>query len=126
MHNTEYDACLCLAEALRRHIKFNWGNYVKPLNQAWLGLGTYDTYRNAVLYGYMEPVSPDQNIKYDQWWRLTPRGIDFIEKILSKGYTYDDNHVLTISGPNAITSFAKEFAAHKEQNNAANGTANCH
>lgn len=78
-----------LREALRRHICFNLADLRKPLTEAWLGLGSYSTYKPAIKAGLMTYVH-EPHPGHTQWWKLTELGARIVRAWLDSGLTHED------------------------------------
>lgn len=78
-----------LCEALRRQTRFNMRDRKYPLAFAWLGLGTYTTYKPAIDAGLMTYVHKP-NPGHAQWWKLTEAGERIVQKWLDSGFTHVD------------------------------------
>lgn len=67
-------ALWCLSEAVRRYKNFAVRDG-KSIEEAWLGLGTPSTYRDAIKVGVMAPACGRNTPRVLNWYKLTPLGI---------------------------------------------------
>lgn len=73
-----------LLEATRRYLAFQDENFLKPLHQAWTGLGTVTTYRSVHKAGLMT-IATKPNPGYMTWWKLTSKGAAIVRRWLNDG-----------------------------------------
>jgi hypothetical protein len=62
-----------MVEAYRRYNKFHIG---KPMDTAWLGLGSPHEYKSKYFKCVGNPTPRVQN-----WWTLTPEGVEVLKKM---------------------------------------------
>lgn len=86
----------CLIYAGVRWLKFGptgHGNVSGGLSltTAWLGLGKYRYYRDAIEYNLMAPVN-NQLLPRDNeeaWFKLTPTGVEYVTELIKDKYIID-------------------------------------
>ena len=85
LRNSEYGV---LVEALRRRSRFFGNPSGGPsIIEQWTGLGSANTYRQAVEAGYMI-CAADLNLGYDTWWKLTEKGARIISFWIGQGWNH--------------------------------------
>lgn len=65
----------CFEEARRRFESFAMRDH-KPLDKAWLGLGSPTQYKPAVKAGFMRPLNERETPRALNWYLLTPAGVE--------------------------------------------------
>jgi hypothetical protein len=83
-----------LLEALRRWLFTPGQPHLgsERLDEAWLGLGTYTVYKQAIEAGLMTYVHKP-NPGYIQWWRLTPKGAAIVQGWIDAGVMVENYEV---------------------------------
>ena len=85
-----------LVEALRRWVAFQRRR--RSLERAWLGLGTYTTYKPALEGGLMD-YATSPNPGHITWWKLTPLGIAILKTWIAKGYSDYRGYTVPVQPP---------------------------
>ena len=75
-----------LFEAVRRYTRFGKG---KSLLTVWVGLGSATAYKSLLNAGLVEFVSGEHK-GYTTWFKLTPKGAEYVQCWLDLGITHED------------------------------------